>query len=151
MEQSRRKPLAALLFLEDFFMDHIFESATERLKRELDDKYQVVFDDSAGKYFVLRWRQTGCGQGYYAVQGRGFDTWDEDRIIEYFRHGHWRSANLTDREFEREGIEDRERVEQETDATLTDLSEELGKDILAYYQAPVVRSIPGCRNTRLQE
>jgi hypothetical protein len=131
--------------------DHIFESATARLQRELDPKYRVVFDDHDQMYYVLRWRQTGCDQGYYAVQGMGFQTWDEDRIIEYFRHGHWRTEHMSDAEFDQERTEDHEKVDKEQDAVLDGATHELGKDLLDYYHAPVIRSIPGIIPTRLQE
>lgn len=130
--------------------DRIFESATERFQKELDPKYRVIFDDHDQTYYVLRWRQTGCGQGYYAVQGHGFKVWDEDRIIELFRHGHWRTEHMSDAEFDQERTEDREAVEKEQNEILGDATYELGKDIMDYYRAPVVRSIPGITPTRLQ-
>lgn len=130
--------------------DIVFESATQRLQKELDPKYRVSFDDVDQLYYVTRWRQTGCDQGYYAVQGRGFPTWDEDRIIELFRHGHWRSANLSDKELDLEVKQDHERVERENDAKISNTSQEMAKDLLDYYHAPVIRSIPGVKNTRLQ-
>jgi hypothetical protein len=131
--------------------DHIFASATERFQRELDPLYRVIFDDHDQMYYVLRWRQTGCGQGYYAVQGHGYKAWEEDRILEHFKHGHWRTENMSDAEFDYEARQDRETVEKEQDATLTDATYELGKDLLDYYHAPVIRSIPGITPTRLQE
>jgi hypothetical protein len=132
-------------------VDIVFESATERVRRELDPKYRVIFDDVSQTYYVTRWRQTGCGQGYYAVQGRGYKVWDEERILEFFKHGHWRTQNLTEKDLAYEVQQDRERVAKEQDAKLSEASREMGKDLLDLHFAPVVHSIPGVQTTRLQE
>ena len=132
-------------------MDIVFESATERFQRELDPLYRVIFDDVSQTYYVTRWRQTGCDVGYYAVQGRGYKVWDEERILEFFKHGHWRTNNLTDKDLDYEVQQDRESVEKQESQKLSDMAKELGKDLLDLYHMPVIHSIPGVQTTRLQE
>lgn len=129
---------------------HVFESATARFRAELDPNYLVVFDDVDQEYQVLRFRQTGCDRGYYAIQHHGFKTWEEPRILELFKHGHWRSENMSLDEFKREERTQREQVDEAQRKVTEHASEEWGKDVVNLAMRPRIISIPGTKTTRLK-
>jgi hypothetical protein len=107
-------------------MQHEFISATKEVQKELEDPcLKVVYDSNADEYQILKWKQTGCDQGYYSHQ-MSFKEWDRRAIIA-LRKGHWRRIDL--KEFVHEMRKDREKVQKDSKKEVREAGQEFGKDV----------------------